>query len=97
MINKDSKTVTIQVLNREYHIKCPKESIDDLKKSADYLDKKMREVHHVRGLKDKENTAIMAGLTITHDFLKNQQEYERTIAQMSEKIRHSLQSNENVD
>ena len=61
--------VLINIMGREFKIKCPKDKIDELQKAADYLDSKMQEVR--RGDKSIaiDRVAITAALNIAHDLI----------------------------
>ncbi len=67
--------VTITILGKEYRISCPAEERAQLEASAQYLDKKMREIRdrgRGRSTASSDNIAIMAALNITHELLQKE-------------------------
>lgn len=66
------QTVTVRILDKEYHIACPVAESANLERAAEYLDKKMREIRRAGKVIGAERIAVMAALNITHE-LHNQQ------------------------
>lgn len=62
-----SNTVTINVLDRKFRIKCPEDKISELQKAASYLDKKMREVSSNNNSNTIDQIAITAALNISYE------------------------------
>ena len=69
MQNPVTNTVTISILDREFKIKCPKDKTAELKKAADYLDNKIKEVHRGNRLATFDRVAITAALNIAHELI----------------------------
>ena len=67
-----SQTVTVRILDKDYHIACPASQSTSLERAADYLDQKMREIRRSGKVIGAERIAVMAALNITHE-LHNQQ------------------------
>ncbi len=67
-----SQTVTVRILDKDYHIACPVPESTNLERAAEYLDKKMREIRRAGKVIGAERIAVMAALNITHE-LHNQQ------------------------
>ena len=67
-----SQTVTVRILDKDYHIACPVVESTNLERAAEYLDKKMREIRRAGKVIGAERIAVMAALNITHE-LHNQQ------------------------
>ena len=60
---------TIHILDKEYMISCSEEERHDLQRSADYLDKKMREIRDSGKIVGSDRIAVMAALNISHELL----------------------------
>lgn len=63
--------VTVSILDKEYLIACSDEERHDLMRSADFLDKKMREIRDNGKVIGADRIAVMAALNISHDLLNN--------------------------
>ena len=61
-----SQTVTVRILDKDYHIACPTSESDNLERAAEYLDRKMREIRRAGKVIGAERIAVMAALNITH-------------------------------
>ncbi len=72
--SRDSQAVTITILDKEYLIACPEDEKHDLMRSADYLDRKMREIRDGGKIIGTERIAVMAALNIAHELLSDKQE-----------------------
>lgn len=73
-------TVNIRVLDNEFHVSCAEGEVDDLKASAQDLDRRMREIRDAGGTVGLERIAVLAALNLSHDNLRlsrQQQEDER--------------------
>ncbi|CAL7959492.1 cell division protein ZapA [Gammaproteobacteria bacterium] len=69
MINSITDTVTVNILDREFKIRCPKDKVTELKKAAVYLNDKMQEVHHGNKLITIDRVAVTAALNIAHELI----------------------------
>ena len=61
--------VTVNIFGKEFMIACPDDERDALLAAANYLDKKMREIHGTGKVIGTERCAIMAGLNIANELL----------------------------
>jgi cell division protein ZapA len=61
--------ITIYILDKEYLIACSDDERHDLQRSADYLDKKMREIRDSGKIIGSDRIAVMAALNISHELL----------------------------
>lgn len=69
MTDKSSEGITIHILDKEYLIACEEGERHDLQRSADYLDKKMREIRDSGKIIGSDRIAVMAALNISHELL----------------------------
>ena len=68
-MSNEATSTTIQLLEHEYRIICPKEERETLLAAADYLNSKMLEIRNAGRLTSMERIAIMAALNVCHELL----------------------------
>ena len=73
-MNADEKTrekgaLTLSLLGREFRVACPDGEEKQLLASADYLNRKLKEVRDTGKVIGNERIAIMAALNIAHEFM----------------------------
>ena len=61
--------ITVSILDKDYLIACSDEERHDLMRSADFLDKKMREIRDHGKVIGSDRIAVMAALNISHELL----------------------------
>jgi cell division protein ZapA len=97
---KDNK-VTIRIMDKEYVVGCPDGAQADLFASAEYLDKKMREIRDTGKLLGLERIAVMAALNMSHELLQfkaeQKEELESRIQRLGQKIDQSLSKMDKKD
>lgn len=62
----------ITLLGKEFRVSCPPEEKDALLRAAAYVDGKMREIAEQTHSDIGERVAVMAALSIAHEFLSRQ-------------------------
>ena len=70
MSDKEPAHVTVRILEKEYFVSCPQDERADLLDSAEYLNKKMREIQSSGKVIGTERTAVMAALNIAHELME---------------------------
>ena len=70
-MSSDIKPVSVRILDKEFLVSCPEEEEISLRTSAQYLDRKMREIRDSGKIVGMDRIAVMAALNITHDLLNN--------------------------
>ena len=91
--------VSIIVLDQEYKIKCDSSEVDLLKKSASFLDDKMKEIKDDKGTVTKDKIAVMAALNVISLYLSQEstlKEYD-TISSEIEKLQNYINSEDSVE
>jgi cell division protein ZapA len=91
--------VSITVLDQEYKIKCDSSEIDLLKKSASFLDDKMKEINNEKATITKDKVAVMAALNIVSLYLSQEstlKEYD-TISSEIKKLQDYINSGDSVE
>jgi cell division protein ZapA len=97
-MSKDApNAVSITILGKEYLIACQEDEKSELLSSANYLDKKMREIRDHGKVIGTDRIAVMAALNIAHELLHNKGELvmanpdvEGRIRSIQEKIEEAL-------
>ena len=72
MSDKEPAHVTVRILEKEYFVSCPQDERADLLDSAEYLNKKMREIRDSGKVVGLDRVAVMAALNIANELLKAQ-------------------------
>ena len=97
MSKENPQAVAVSILGKEYLIACPDNERSALIKSADYLDKKMREIRDAGKVIGTDRIAVMAALNITNELLHDHPaaaapsaEVEGRINSMQQKIEEAL-------
>ncbi len=65
----EASRVSVRILEKEYHVACPAEERTALLDSAEYLNRKMREIRDSGKVVGLDRIAVMAALNITNDLL----------------------------
>ena len=94
MSNDPGHKVAIRIMDKEYIIGCPQGAEAELLNSAEYLDKKMREIRDAGKVLGLERVAVMTALNLSHELLKsksqNQEKFDERIQKLNQKIDSSL-------
>jgi cell division protein ZapA len=67
---KETATVTVRILEKEYFVSCPQDERADLLESAEYLNKKMREIRDTGKVVGADRIAVMAALNMANELLR---------------------------
>ncbi len=70
MSEKEPAHVTVRILEKEYFVSCPQEERADLLDSAEYLNKKMREIRDTGKVVGADRIAVMAALNMANELLR---------------------------
>jgi cell division protein ZapA len=100
-VSADEKTMgalTVSLLGREFRLACPDGEEQQLLASADYLNRKLKEVRDTGKVVGNERIAIMAALNIAHELMSNPQDgssfdgasFRRRIVAMQETLESAL-------
>jgi cell division protein ZapA len=68
---REKGAVTVSLLGREFRVGCPDGEEKQLIASADYLNRKLKEVRDTGKVVGNERIAIMAALNIAHEIMSN--------------------------
>ena len=78
----ENNITKVKILGQEYKISCPPEESSQVKDAAKFFNKKLKEIKQNTKL-DESKAAIMAGLNITNDYLKNVSSSKRVVQSKS--------------
>jgi cell division protein ZapA len=82
----EADTVIINILGREFKIKCPKDKVAELKEAANYLNEKMQEIHHGDKLITIDRVAVTAALNIAHELILAKQQSQSNIYGLDKRL-----------
>jgi len=68
-MSADPSRVSVKILEKEYHVTCPPEERAALVGSAEYLNRKMREIRDSGKVIGLDRIAVMAALNIVNELL----------------------------
>lgn len=68
-MSADLSRVSVRILEKEYHVACPLEERAALLDSAEYLNRKMREIRDSGKVIGLDRIAVMAALNIVNELL----------------------------
>jgi len=66
----DVSRVSVRILEKEYHVACPLEERAALLDSAEYLNRRMREIRDSGKVVGLDRIAVMAALNIVNELLQ---------------------------
>ena len=69
-MNGDPSRITVKILEKEYHVTCPVDERPALIDSAEYLNRKMREIRDSCKVIGLDRIAVMAALNIVNELLQ---------------------------
>ncbi len=93
----DIINATVDILNKQYSVRCPEASLPDLQKAAALLNEKMTEVLSSGKVMQPERVAVISALNIAYQFFdaKRQQEtlvnlIQERVGQLQDKVQAAL-------
>jgi len=100
----EQSTLTVNILDREFRVNCPKSEQQHLINSASSLDKRMREIRDTGRVIGVDRIAIMAALNLSSELLSVEEgnsdtveKVNQSIGRMQEKIQQSLNETQELD
>ena len=98
-MTQENTSLDVFILDKAYKIACPPGEQDNLRRSAQYLDRKMREIRGSGKIIGLERIAVIAALNISHELLVLRQQQSgpgarpEDIAQLLQKLELALREN----
>ena len=87
-MSTETKAVTVKILDKEYRVACKLGEEDEVTASAHYLDQRMREIRRSGKIIGADRIAVMAGLNLAHELLKQTETETETANSVAKRIRH---------
>jgi cell division protein ZapA len=69
-VSGDTARVSVRILEKEYQFACPSDEQNDLLRSAEYLNARMKQIRDAGGVVGTDRIAVMAALNLANDLLK---------------------------
>lgn len=66
----ETARVSVRILEKEYQFACPSEEQEDLVRSAEYLNARMKQIRDTGSVVGTDRIAVMAALNLANDLLK---------------------------
>jgi cell division protein ZapA len=101
--DKEPAHVTVRILEKEYFVSCPQDERADLLDSAEFLNKKMREIRDTGKVVGADRIAVMAALNMANELLrlrKQEAEVQGSVGRvkhMRERVENALQRTRQLD
>jgi cell division protein ZapA len=92
---KEPAHVTVRILEKEYFVSCPADERADLLDSAEYLNKKMREIRDTGKVVGADRIAVIAALNMANELLrlrKQDQELQGSVSSRVKNMRERVES-----
>lgn len=90
---KNTETVTVAILGKEYQVACPADEQGELLQAARQLDERMRAIRQSGNVIGLERIAVMAALNLSHELLLANQANaanERVVNRVANKLDATL-------
>jgi cell division protein ZapA len=82
MTNARSVTLDVTILGREFKVACKEDERDDLMEAVALLDKRMKEIRDSGKVSGADRIAVMAGLNIAHELLRERRASAITVTEL---------------
>lgn len=69
-------SVSVRILDKEYQVACPEEERPALLESADFLNRRMKEIRDSGKVVGLDRMAVMVALNLTNELLQLRQAFE---------------------
>ena len=79
--------ISVRILEKEYQVACPADERDDLLRSAELLNRKMREIRDSGKVIGLDRIAVMAALNITNDLLQSESSDDKIDSKLRGRVR----------
>ena len=90
-MKNDDNLISVNILNREYTVKCNPHEVSSLQESASYLNEQMQKMKKNSKLNSGDQIAVITALNIAHELISLKNQQTNSIQNMSDRI-HNLQN-----
>ena len=87
----EKNNITINIMDRDFNVKCPPDKVSDLHKAAKYFDAKSREIcgnTDNKKIVNIDNLILITALNISHELLIQKHQNKAYIEKMNEQIQN---------
>ena len=88
MSDKEPAHVTVRILEKEYFVSCPQDERAALLDSAEYLNKKMREIRDTGKVVGADRIAVMAALNMANELLRLRKQDAELQGAVTGRVKH---------
>ncbi len=88
MSEKEPAHVTVRILEKEYFVSCPQDERAALLDSAEYLNKKMREIRDTGKVVGADRIAVMAALNMANELLRLRKQDAELQGAVTGRVKH---------
>lgn len=86
-MSTETARVSVRILEKEYQFACPAEEKNDLVRSAEYLNARMKQIRDGGNVVGTDRIAVMAALNLANDLLKGRSLDESVEAQLGLRLK----------
>ena len=86
-MSQELQTLSVQLLDKTWQIRCLENQIQDLQKCAQILNSKMHEIAATNKINGNERIAVMAAINAIYDLHAQQSQKDLYIESLSSRIR----------
>ena len=79
--------VSVRILEKEYQFACPSDEKNDLIRSAEYLNARMKQIRDAGSVVGTDRIAVMAALNLANDLLKGRNRDQSLEAQLGNRLK----------
>lgn len=79
--------VTVRILEKEYQVACPEEERVALLESADYLNRRMKEIRDTGKVVGLDRMAVMVALNLANELLQLRAAFEELDGEVADRAR----------
>ena len=85
-MSTETSTLEVFILDKSYRINCPENEQESLRASGQYLDRKMRELRANAKAPSFERLAVLAAISVTHEFLSLRKQHDGREQRLSDTL-----------
>tara|TARA_R110000868_G_scaffold38572_15_gene134810 strand:- start:2923 stop:3264 length:342 start_codon:yes stop_codon:yes gene_type:complete len=83
----ETTVIKIKIFNKEYKIKCPIDKQDELIRTADFINKKIKNIHSNQRLDSFDHLTMISTLNFTNELINQNKQKDNEIKKSHHKIR----------
>jgi cell division protein ZapA len=86
-VSTEPTRVSVRILEKEYQFACPSDEKNDLIRSAEYLNARMKQIRDGGNVVGTDRIAVMAALNLANDLLKGRNRDQSLEAQLGTRLK----------